>query len=44
LNTKYADIWPNITQNRDAPSDADDYLNKTGKFEAHFSEKPGEGD
>ena len=44
LNTKFADIWPNITMKRDAPADADDFLNKAGKFEAHFTEAPGEGD
>ena len=44
VNTKYADIWPNITLRKDAPADADDWLNKPGKFEAHFSENPGAGD
>jgi hypothetical protein len=29
---------------RDAPADADNFLNKAGKFEAHFTEAPGEGD
>ena len=38
VNTKYADIWPNITMRKDAPSDADDWLNKPGKFDAHFSD------
>ena len=44
LNTKFADIWPNITIKKEAPADADDFLNKEGKFEAHFTEAPGEGD
>ena len=45
LNTKFADLWPNITIKKDAPpADADDFLNKEGKFEAHFTEAPGEGD
>ncbi len=44
VNTKYADIWPNITQQREHPADADDYLDKPNKFEELFSEAPGEGD
>ncbi len=44
LNTKFADIWPNMTMKKDAPADADDFLNKAGKFEAYFTEAPGEGD
>ena len=37
LNTKFADI-PNITIKKDAPADADDFLNKEGKF-MHISPK-----
>ncbi len=44
LNTKFADIWPNITRIKDAPPDADEKANETGKLEKYFSEKPGEGD
>lgn len=44
LNTKYADIWPNITQKREAPADADDYVGKEGKFDKYFTDAPGEGD
>ena len=44
LNTKFADIWPNITIKKEAPADADDFLNTEGKFEDHFTEAPGEGD
>lgn len=44
VNTKYADIWPNITLRKDAPTDADDWLNKPNKFAEHFSEAPGAGD
>ncbi len=44
INTKYAEIWPNITMMKPAPADADDMANVTGKFEKFFSEKPGEGD
>ena len=44
VNAKFADIWPNITLKKDAPADADDFVGKEGKYEAHFSEEPGEGD
>ncbi len=44
LNTKFADIWPNITLIKPAPADADEKANETGKFDKYFSEKPGEGD
>jgi len=43
INTKFAEVWPNITVKRDAPADADDWQGKEGKME-HFSEKPGQGD
>jgi ferredoxin len=44
VNTKFADIWPNITMRKDAPADADDWLQKANKFAEHFSENPGNGD
>ena len=44
VNTKFADIWPNITLKKDAPADADDFLKQTDKFDMFFSEAPGEGD
>ena len=44
VNTKFADIWPNISLKKDAPADADDFLKQTDKFDKFFSEAPGEGD
>ena len=44
LNTKFADIWPNITLRKDPLPDADEKANETNKFDKYFSEKPGEGD
>ncbi len=44
INTKFADIWPNITLKKEASSEADDFVGKEGKYEAHFSDAPGEGD
>lgn len=44
VNTKYSEMWPNITIKRESPADADDFKGKEGKFEELFSENPGEGD
>ena len=44
LHADYARSWPNITQKKDAPSDAKDWDGVSGKFEAHFSASPGKGD
>ena len=43
LNTKYGDIWPNITSKGESPADADDFKDVDGKFEKYFSENPGSG-
>jgi ferredoxin len=44
LNAEYAKTWPNITVKREAEADAKEYDGKTGKFDAYFSSKPGQGD
>ena len=46
LNTKYSNIWPNITEARpeDVPVDAKEWSEVSNKFEKHFSDKPGKGD
>ena len=43
-NAALAKSWPNITQTKDAPSDAKEWDGVTGKLEAHFSANPGTGD
>jgi ferredoxin len=43
MNQKYARLWPNITLKKDAPADADAWLDVPDKFDAHFSPKPGKG-
>jgi ferredoxin len=43
VNSKFAEVWPNITIKRDAPKDADEFAAQTNKFEKFFSEKPGQG-
>ena len=44
INTEYAKLWPNITRKGIPPADADEYRDKTGKFEQYFSPEPGKGD
>ena len=41
LNRQYASSWPNITRKKPYPEDADDWKDVAGKFEKHFSPKPG---
>lgn len=41
-NRTYASVWPNIVQKKAPPADADAWNGVSGKFEEHFSEKPGE--
>lgn len=43
INTDFAKVWPNITERKDPPEDADKYAKETGKFEKYFSDKPGDG-
>ena len=43
VNSKFAEIWPNITLRKDAPADADQMADEKGKFDKCFSEKPGDG-
>ncbi|MEL7137454.1 MAG: ferredoxin FdxA [Pseudomonadota bacterium] len=44
INKKYADDWPNLTQKKDAMEEAEKFDGESGKYEAHFSEAPGDGD
>lgn len=44
INTKFAELWPNITIQKDAMAEAEKYDGEDGKFAKYFSEKPGEGD
>ena len=43
INTKYSDIWPNVTQKREPFPDAEDWDGKPEKI-ALLSETPGKGD
>ncbi len=40
-NHEFASVWPNITRKKAPPEDADDWNGVPGKFDAHFSSKPG---
>ena len=44
-NTKYGDLWPNITKKRaeDVPQDQEKWRGVKDKLK-YFSEKPGKGD
>ena len=43
INTKYAAVWPNISEKGTPPTDREDFEAETGKYEKYFSEKPGDG-
>ena len=38
LNQKFSEIWPNITQKKEPPSDNEKYKNEENKFEKYFKE------
>ena len=44
FNRKWSEQWPNITEKKDPPEDAEKWKNVPNKLEEHFSENPGEGD
>ena len=39
MNTKYSEIWPNITVKKDPPEDNEKYKNEENKYDKYFSEK-----
>jgi ferredoxin len=43
LNRKYADVWPNITAQKEPPADADEQNGRPGKV-GEFSPRPGSAD
>ncbi|MEM9289295.1 MAG: ferredoxin FdxA [Pseudomonadota bacterium] len=44
MNTKYSEIWPNITIKGEPPADSEEYDGVENKFEKFFSPSPGAGD
>ena len=43
LNAKFACVWPNISDRKEPPADADDFQGVDGKFDRFFSETAGSG-
>ncbi len=41
LNKKYSEIWPNITEKKDALPEADKFEDLPNKYPEHFSKNPG---
>jgi len=44
LNRKYSESWPNLTQKKPSPGDAETYRDEKSKMEKYFSPEPGSGD
>ena len=44
INADYSKEWPNITQKREAPADADQFKGEADKYSKYFSANPGQGD
>lgn len=44
MNTKYSEVWPNITLKGTPPKDAEEFDGVAEKFKKFFSEAPGKGD
>ncbi len=38
INKKYSEIWPNINEKKDPPSDHEKYKNEQNKFQKYFKE------
>ena len=38
MNTKYSEIWPNISEKKDPPADHKKYENEEDKFKKYFKE------
>jgi len=41
LNAKFAPLWPNISDKKEALSDAEEFEGEEGKFEKFFNEAAG---
>ncbi|MEP9377413.1 ferredoxin FdxA [Aquabacter sp. CN5-332] len=44
LNTRLSKAWPNISQKKEPPEDAQQWMGVDGKYESAFSEAPGGAD
>jgi ferredoxin len=43
LNSRYAAVWPNISDKKEPPADAEEFQGAEGKFDKFFSGSPGPG-
>lgn len=43
LNAKFSAIWPNISDSKDPPADAEAFEGMEGKYEKFFNETAGAG-
>ena len=41
INKKFSALWPNITKKKDPMNEHEKFREIKGKYEKHFSEKPG---
>lgn len=44
INREFSEKWPNITENKGAMENADQYKEETDKLDKYFSENPGSED
>ena len=44
INAQFSAAWPNITEKKDPPTDADEHKGEGEKFDKYFSPEAGEGD
>jgi ferredoxin len=44
INAEYSKKWPNINRKKEAPEDAENFVNIANKFEKYFTDAAGEGD
>jgi ferredoxin len=44
INSRFAAVWPNISEKKDHPADVDEFEGVDGKFEKYFSATAGSGD
>ena len=41
VNRKYSEIWPNISEKKEAPKDAEKWQGVEDKYNKYFSKNPG---
>jgi len=44
VNARYSQVWPNITEQKEPPADAEEFDGMAGKFEKFFSVEAGPGE